>query len=149
MYELREAKTRLVMEEHAGLYSDAPVRTAEKAVELLKKAMETNDREYLVVLNLDTGMHPLNYHIVSIGGVSNTYACIPGIFKTAILSNASYIIVAHNHPSSGEPSECDHVLTKKVIEAGQLMEIPLRDHVVFNYNGYMYSFYENNKELFV
>jgi len=53
------------------------------------------------------------------------------VFKGAILNNAAQMIVAHNHPSGDpEPSPQDATLTKRLVEAGRVLGIPVRDHVV-------------------
>ena len=66
------------------------------------------------------------------------------VFKSAILSNAAGIILLHNHPS-GEctPSESDIKTTKQLVECGNLMQIPVKDHVIVGGGNY-YSFREND-----
>ena len=65
------------------------------------------------------------------------------MFKSAILSNADGIILLHNHPSgSCAPSREDCRVTKRLMEAGELMGIPVKDHVIVAGNEY-YSFLEN------
>ena len=62
------------------------------------------------------------------------------IFKKALDDLASGIILVHNHPSGNlQPSHADRQLTKKIVEAGKLLEIPVLDHIIFADNGY-YSF---------
>jgi DNA repair protein RadC len=77
---------------------------------------------------------------VSTGGVSGTVADPKLIFAAAIKSNASGIIVAHNHPSGNlKPSQADIDLTKKLREAGKFLELQLLDHIIMTTEGY-YSF---------
>jgi DNA repair protein RadC len=77
---------------------------------------------------------------VSIGGVAGTVADPKIIFKSAIEYLASAIILVHNHPSGNlTPSQADLDLTKRVKEAGRLLDIPILDHLIFGDNGY-YSF---------
>lgn len=65
------------------------------------------------------------------GGVSETSVDSKLIFKAAIDNLASYVILSHNHPSGSlKPSEADLRLTKKLADAGKLMEIPVLDHVI-------------------
>jgi DNA repair protein RadC len=69
--------------------------------------------------------------IISEGGISGTVADPKRIFKTAIENNASSIILCHNHPSGNlKPSEADIKLTKKLKEAGALMDISVLDHII-------------------
>ncbi len=79
-------------------------------------------------------------HLIGRGGVSGTMADVKIIFKTAIEKLASAIIVAHNHPSGNlTPSSADKQLTKKIVESGKLLDIPVLDHLIVTNNGY-YSF---------
>ncbi|HET7818683.1 MAG TPA: JAB domain-containing protein, partial [Bacteroidia bacterium] len=62
------------------------------------------------------------------------------IFKVALEHLASSVILCHNHPSGNlKPSHEDIALTKKVKEAGKLLDIQVLDHVIFSDEGY-YSF---------
>jgi DNA repair protein RadC len=66
------------------------------------------------------------------------------IFQAAIKSNASGIIVCHNHPSGNlNPSESDTKLTQKIKEAGNLMDIQLLDHLILTTDDNYYSFADN------
>ncbi|MFY0625110.1 MAG: DNA repair protein RadC [Reichenbachiella sp.] len=74
---------------------------------------------------------------ISAGGVSGTVVDNKIIFKKALEILASSIILAHNHPSGNlKPSQADVNLTKKLVAAGKLMEIPVLDHVIFTDHGY-------------
>ena len=78
--------------------------------------------------------------LISRGGVSGTVVDTKIIFKAAVESYASSIIICHNHPSGNlKPSEADIRITKSIKEAGKLMEIPLLDHLIITENGF-YSF---------
>ena len=58
------------------------------------------------------------------------------VFKGALAANASAIILAHNHPSGDPtPSEPDLALTKRLVDAGKLLGVPVLDHVVIGRNG--------------
>ncbi len=77
---------------------------------------------------------------LSTGGVSGTVADPKLIFAAALKGAASGMILAHNHPSGNlQPSQADLDLTKKIREAGKLLEIQLLDHVIVTSEGY-YSF---------
>ena len=77
---------------------------------------------------------------VSTGGVAHTVADPKIIFAAAIKSNASGILISHNHPSGNlQPSHADIDLTKKIKEGGKLLEVQLLDHIILTTEGY-YSF---------
>ncbi|ALI98441.1 RadC family protein [Rufibacter tibetensis] len=77
---------------------------------------------------------------ISTGGVAGTVADPKLIFKHALENLASAIILVHNHPSGQlKPSAADIALTKKLQEAGKVLDLPILDHLIFTDNSY-YSF---------
>jgi DNA repair protein RadC len=75
---------------------------------------------------------------ISEGGVAGTVADPKVIFKAALEQLASAIILVHNHPSGNlSPSQADRDLTKKIKEAGHLLEIPVLDHIIFTDHQYL------------
>lgn len=81
---------------------------------------------------------------ISSGGVSGTVADPKIIFKMALDELASSIILTHNHPSGNlRPSQADISLTKKLKEAGKMLEIPVLDHLIFTNDAY-FSFADAN-----
>lgn len=75
---------------------------------------------------------------ISKGGIAGTVVDPKLIFKPALERLASAIIVCHNHPSGNlKPSDADISLTRKIKEAGKLLDIALLDHVIFTDNGYV------------
>lgn len=78
---------------------------------------------------------------VAIGTVSGTHVHPRDVFRSAIVRNASGVIIAHNHPSGiATPSKDDCTLTKRLCEAGQLVGIPVVDHVITTPSGTFVSF---------
>lgn len=77
---------------------------------------------------------------ISEGGIAGTVADLRKIFRAALEASASAIILCHNHPSGQlQPSEADVKLTEKAKHSGQLIDIPVLDHLIFGGNSY-YSF---------
>ena len=142
MYELKKVAVRLKLKEEPGLYSITPFSTPETAVKEMKEVMEEYDTETVCIINIDTRMRPINYSIISIGDINASLVPIKSIFKAALLSNATSFIILHNHPSGDPtPSREDITATKKLREAGDLMEIKLLDHIIVGNENY-YSFAE-------
>jgi len=133
-YGLNEVCIRLI--KGSSLEADLPIKSPEDAVILMASEMSEYDREAVCVINLDTKLRPINYNIVSVGSVDEASFDIGNIFKSCILSNAGSFILVHNHPS-GDPSPSfeDYELTRRVLEAGQLMGIDCLDHIVIGKNG--------------
>ena len=96
--------------------------------------------EEFMILCLNRANKVLGWAKVSQGGLSGTVADPKVIFQVAIKSNACSIILAHNHPSGNlTPSEADIHLTRKLKEAGTLLDLPVLDHLIISSEGY-YSF---------
>lgn len=75
--------------------------------------------------------------MISKGGMSGTVADPKVIFKTALEQNAAYLILAHNHPSGNlNPSAEDISITKRLAEAGKLLDLPVLDHLIITNQGY-------------
>ncbi len=95
---------------------------------------------WLVLLRRDNTV--IGKQSISSGGVAGTVADPKVIYKYAIDKLASGIIVAHNHPSGNlTPSEADIRLTRKLKDAGKLLDITFTDHLIFTDKGY-FSFVE-------
>ena len=88
------------------------------------------DREYFVVVCLDTKNQPTAINICHIGSLNASIVHPRECFKPAILSNAASILVGHNHPS-GKSAEIreDVEVTKRLVEAGKIIGIDVLDHI--------------------
>lgn len=149
-YQLQEVNVRLCLKEGAVLYSTAPLSHPEAARDVMRDVLKDLDREMVCVVNLDNKMKPINYNVVSIGSIDQSMVPIQNVYKSSILSNAASIMLLHNHPSGDvSPSSPDFDVTKKLVEAGKLMGIPVIDHLITGgMNGDIYSFRTENPELF-
>ncbi|MBP6009582.1 MAG: RadC family protein [Bacteroidota bacterium] len=82
---------------------------------------------------------------ISKGGLTGTVADPRLIFRSAIDRRAAAIVVCHNHPSGNlSPSEQDIRLTKNLVEAGKVLEIPVLDHIIITQHGF-YSFADEGR----
>jgi DNA repair protein RadC len=107
------------------------ITTSKDAYDLLKGDLMDLPHEEFWVLLLNRANRVIKKKRVSEGGVSGTVADPRIIFKMALEELASGIVVAHNHPSGNlTPSQSDINLTKKIKEAGKLLDIQLFDHVI-------------------
>ena len=96
--------------------------------------------EEFMILCLNRANRILGWAKVSQGGLSGTVADPKLIYQIALKSNACSIILAHNHPSGNlQPSEADIQLTRKLKEAGLMLDLPVLDHLIISSEGY-YSF---------
>jgi DNA repair protein RadC len=93
--------------------------------------IRTKQQEYFVCLSLDGGQRLIAQRTITIGTLDTVLAHPREVFSDAIVDRAACIIVAHNHPSGDPaPSQKDTSLTQQLAAAGQLLGIPLRDHVI-------------------
>ena len=106
---------------------------------------DMNHIERFYILTLNRANQITGFSLVSMGGCSGTVVDNKVVFQKALLSNAQALIVAHNHPSGQlSPSDADLKLTRKMCEAGKVLEIPILDHIILTTEGY-YSFADNGK----
>lgn len=97
-------------------------------------------REYAKVLYLNQQCELVAYNTVSEGGISETPVDVRMIMQGALLTNATQVILAHNHPSGNlKPSIQDDQLTERLRKACEIMRINLVDHLIMTSNGY-YSY---------
>ena len=123
------------------------VRSSESGAKYLKEIWEDFGNlervESFVVVCLNSKNQIINWAQISSGGINYTLVDVRIIFQTALMSNAVNIMLAHNHPSGNlNPSHADKVLTTKICEAGQTLEIKVIDHIIITAEGY-YSFADN------
>lgn len=112
---------------------------------LLQRWDSIDYRESFAVLLLSRANKVLGFSWISLGGVTGTIADVRVIYQTALKSNASGIILAHNHPSGQlMPSHADETLTRKLKDAGVLLDIQVIDHVILTSEGY-YSFADEGR----
>jgi DNA repair protein RadC len=101
------------------------------AVAALSAILSAEPSEVFGVLCLTTRHRIIGYHEVSRGALDATIVHPREVFRAAILANAAAIILAHNHPSGDPtPSNDDRDLTRRLVEAGNLLGIPVLDHIV-------------------
>lgn len=113
----------------------------EKVAAFMQEFLAGSDREHLLVLSVDNAGRPAAMEVVSIGTLNETLAEPREIFKHAILANAAGIVIAHKHTSGKcKPSKDDINTTKRIKKAGEILGIPLQNHVIVR-DGY-YSFRE-------
>lgn len=104
---------------------------------LMQPKLLDKKMEMFWVIYLNRAHTVIRMQQISQGGVSGTLVDPKLIFKHALDHLASALILVHNHPSGQlKPSEADIRLTKKLVTAGMLMEIPVLDHLIFTNSGY-------------
>ncbi|OGE36987.1 hypothetical protein A3A14_03865 [Candidatus Daviesbacteria bacterium RIFCSPLOWO2_01_FULL_43_38] len=109
--------------------------------EFLKERIGKGKKEHFAILFFDT-RNKLLANSVSVGSLNASIVHPREVFSDAVLKSASFVIVAHNHPSGDPtPSEEDIITTKRLIEAGRILGISVQDHMIVTRNSY-FSFKE-------
>ncbi len=107
-----------------------PVRTQDEILGRLAD-LRGKQQEYFVCLSLDGGQRLIAQRTITIGTLDTVLAHPREVFSDPIVERAATVIVAHNHPSGEvKPSEKDVALTQQLTAAGQLLGIPLHDHII-------------------
>lgn len=121
----------------AEVHEKPKVTTSQAAFEILKPHLWDLPHEEFWVIFLNRANQVVSLQQISSGGITGTVADVRMIFKAALEHLSSNIILAHNHPSGNrQPSQADIQLTKKMKEAGQLLDIAVLDHIIFAENKY-------------
>ena len=101
------------------------------AAALLMVEMAYHEQEHLRLLLLDTKNRVMDSPTIYIGNVNTTVVRVAEIFRDAVRSNSTALIVAHNHPSGDPtPSPEDVRMTRQLVQAGELLGVEVLDHLV-------------------
>lgn len=120
------------------------ISSSKDVLDFLADEMRSLEQETVRVLLLNTKHMLLHSAVISVGGLNYSPIHPREVYKQALKFSAAGIILVHNHPSGeAAPSEQDIKLTKRLKEAGEIMGIPLLDHLIIAETGY-YSFSEEN-----
>ncbi|MBI4785854.1 MAG: hypothetical protein HY782_02270, partial [Chloroflexi bacterium] len=107
------------------------IKSPRDAYEFFRLEMENLEQEQLRTIQLNTKSRILSASMIYQGALDNVTVRIAEVFRPAILHNAAFIIVAHNHPSGdSSPSPEDISLTTELVRAGHLLGIEVVDHLV-------------------
>ena len=100
--------------------------------------LRTKDREHFVALFLNVRHQVIRRRTIAIGSLTGVEIHPRELFKAAISASAAAIIIAHNHPSGNpSPSRADIELTTRFRGVGDLVGIPILDHVIVCRDGYI------------
>lgn len=119
------------------------ILTANDLYRIFAPRMRLFNQEHFIAVFLNSKNEMIASKTIFIGTSNRSLVHPRDIFREAIKYSAVKMMVLHNHPSGDvTPSEEDKNFTKRLIEAGELMQIPLIDHLIIGKNHY-YSFYDH------
>ena len=127
-------------------YGQEEISSPERVVKMVNRLLDGADREYVLAIPVDTRNCPVGVEIVAIGALNYAMVQARELFKHAVLSNASGIIIVHNHPSGNpKPSRADWKLTRRMQEAGEILGIEVLDHIIVGERDVYVSMCEDEK----
>jgi len=114
------------------------ISSSKDAYQILKLHLADLRTEEFWAIFLNQSNKVIHLAQLTQGGINQSIVDIRIVFKTALEHFATGIIVSHNHPSGNlKPSAEDIGITKKIKEAGNLMNIQLLDHLIITQNSYL------------
>ena len=111
--------------------SDKKITSPQDIADIFIPILRDEVKEKFIVVCLNSANKVIKYETISVGNLNSSVVHPREIFKVAIDNNSASIILIHNHPSGNpEPSNEDTRITKKLVESGKILEIPIFDHVI-------------------
>ncbi len=108
------------------------------AADLVLSELGRADKEYFMIIMLNTKHRVIGKKVISIGHLSGSLVHPREMFKEVIRRSSAAVIVVHNHPSGDPtPSQDDVAVTKRLVEAGELLGIQVLDHIIVGDNRYV------------
>ena len=121
--------------------TDKAVRSSEDSEKHFRELLDQKRidyKEFFWVLLLTNANQVLGVSEISVGSTTGVSVNVKEIYQLALLSNASAVIVAHNHPSGKlAPSTADKSITEKLQKALKLLDIILLDHLILTSEGFI------------
>ncbi len=111
--------------------------TIDELYALVKPFLLNREKEHFIVVALDSRRRLIGLENISIGTINQTIVHPREVFKVGISKSASYLMIAHNHPSGDHtPSADDITVTQRLVTASKTIGIPILDHIIVSDNGY-------------
>ena len=117
-------------------YKNKELTDPEKVYRLIKSRLKDYHKEHFYIIALNSRNHSIAE--VSVGSLNASIVHPREVFAEAIKNKAASVIFVHNHPSGDpEPSEGDLLTTKRLVEAGKILEIEVVDHIIVTSNSFL------------
>ena len=118
-------------------FSNKKITSPQDVADIFIPLIKDEVKEQFIVVCLNSANKIIKHEIISIGNLNSSVVHPREIFKVAIENNSASIILMHNHPSGNpEPSNEDISITKKIVESGKIMDIPVFDHIIIAGNSF-------------
>jgi DNA repair protein RadC len=118
-------------------YSEKKITSPKDIADIFIPLMKDELKEKFMLVCLNSANKVIKTETISIGSLNSSVVHAREIFKAAIENSSASVILIHNHPSGNpDPSNEDIAVTKKIIEAGKILDIPVYDHLIIAGNTY-------------
>jgi DNA repair protein RadC len=118
-------------------FSQKKIASPSDVAEIFIPLLRDEVKERFIVVCLSSANKIIRYETISVGNLNSSVVHSREIFKVAIQNNSASIILIHNHPSENpDPSNEDITITRKIVESGKIMDIPIFDHIIIAGNNY-------------
>lgn len=122
----------------AGVFQTGKISGSKDAADFFMPLLGDLNHEEFWVMFLDRGNKIKDHYMISQGGITGTVIDVRLILKKALDSGAVSMILCHNHPSGTmKASDADLKITRKIKQAGEVMDISLLDHIIVGQNRYL------------
>jgi DNA repair protein RadC len=119
------------VEGYAEAADKTPLKTPEDIANLVMGRLKDKKKEYFLAILVDTRNQLIKVAEISIGSLDSSIVHPREVFKEAISASAASVIFVHNHPSGDtEASDDDIALTKRLVQAGEIVGIEVLDHII-------------------
>lgn len=118
-------------------FSETKVTSPQDIADAFIPLLRDELKEQFIVICLNSANKIIKHETISVGNLNSSIVHPREVFKAAIENSSASIILVHNHPSgNSEPSKEDISITKKLVEAGKILDIPVFDHIIIAGNNY-------------
>jgi DNA repair protein RadC len=134
-YKIQTLRCKVVNDRVLSLPVKKPV-CADDAAAIMHQLTDDSPSERFVVVHLNKAAEVVGVDVIAQGGVAGACFTAAEVFRSAIIRNASAVMLGHNHPSGDTtPSRADITTTQEIEKAGELLGIPVLDHIIVARNG--------------
>jgi DNA repair protein RadC len=118
-------------------YSEKKITTPKDIADIFIPLLKDELKERFMLICLNSANKIIKFETISIGSLNSSVVHAREIFKAAIENSSASVILIHNHPSGNpDPSNEDIVVTKRMVETGKILDIPVYDHLIIAGNLY-------------
>jgi DNA repair protein RadC len=119
------------IESQSKWLNEKKVTSPQEVADIFIPLLRDEIKEKFLLVCLNSANKIIAYEIISVGSLNSSVVHPREVFKAALDHNSASIILLHNHPSGNpEPSNEDIAITKKIVESGKILDIPVFDHII-------------------